>query len=479
MQATFYTNFSKRLNSTKRPETGTGTDITMTLKEPTSIIKPVFILTGYNLSYNYVKWGNRYYFVDDIVIVHNNIAEYHCHVDVLASFKASIGNSTQYILRSSRAYNGFINDSIYPTRADCTVNSTLFDQLECFESTHITLNTGHSYVIAIQNGKGGADGGISYYAMSDTSMNNLLKYMFDTVDYLDANDISQELQKELLNPFQYITSVMWFPFNIVDGVPDGIADPENIQFGYWYALDDLGSHIYGHRLQTTHLKFSKSAAIPAHPQAATRGNYLNSSPYTRRTLLFNSFGSIPIDSCYYTSLHPDSYDMTLMLDVDLITGSGTLRVVDYAGNTTYKGYSPVGVSSQISQIKRDAVGAGVSVLGAVWSAAHTNVLGFSQGVVSGLENLMPQRQTIGSIGSTADWKNQLKPILVSTFYSQSAMDADHLGRPLCDSRQISTLGATTGVSGYIQASHVDIDITGTEEEKQAIISYMEGGFYYE
>ena len=122
MQVTFYSSFSKKINSTKVPSgTGTeaGTTKTVVLKNPTSVLSPVFILTGYDLSYNFVKWGSRYYFVNDIIIVHNDVAEYHCSTDVLATYKTVIGASTQYVTRAASAAVSAINDAIYPTKADC------------------------------------------------------------------------------------------------------------------------------------------------------------------------------------------------------------------------------------------------------------------------------------------------------------------------------------------------------------------------
>ena len=80
MQITLYSGFSKRLNSLKVPTSGT--DKNVVLKNPTSEMRPVFILTGYNLAWNYIKWGASYYYVDDIIILNKEQAEYHCEKDI-------------------------------------------------------------------------------------------------------------------------------------------------------------------------------------------------------------------------------------------------------------------------------------------------------------------------------------------------------------------------------------------------------------
>ena len=92
MNITCYSGFSKKPNSTKQPSGGTSKSVV--LKQPTSVLNPVFLIEDYNLSWNYIKWGVRYYYVDDIVIVHNNIAEYHCSTDAMATFKRSMSPSS-------------------------------------------------------------------------------------------------------------------------------------------------------------------------------------------------------------------------------------------------------------------------------------------------------------------------------------------------------------------------------------------------
>ena len=476
MTVDFYIGFSKKPNSTKIPAT-TGPDAvsfnskTVTLKKPTSVLNPVFILNGYNLSYNYVKWGSRYYFVDDIVIVSNEVAEYHCSTDVLATYKTVIGSSTQYVTRAASAAISTINDAIYPTYAGCTVTNTTVDKLTCVEDGSVLLNGGGCYIIGIQNKRGTSHGGISYYAMSGTAMYNLLRFMFSDASFLDASDISLELQKELVNPFQYISSIMWYPID-----PTGsstITGTENLSFGYWDGPTEGANPVYGYPLNYRCITFSKSVILPKHPQALTRGAYLNGAPYTRHKLIFNSFGEIPIDATYFTSNTDSDRMMAIKCDLDLITGTGILQLTDPNGNVIYKNSGQVGVNSQISQITQNMLGAGVSILSGAVGLAYGNVVGFGQGILSGLQNIMPERQTTGHLGSIAAWECQANPRVVSTYFSQTPADVTQLGRPLCAPTQINTL------SGFVQVDRADIDITGTEKEKEKIISYMQGGFYYE
>ena len=88
--------FAKRRNSTKQPTSFTDVR-TVNLKEGTSEDRPTFILAGDLFGYNYVIWGTKYYFIVDIVSLHNGLTEVSCILDVLATYKAEILASTQYV----------------------------------------------------------------------------------------------------------------------------------------------------------------------------------------------------------------------------------------------------------------------------------------------------------------------------------------------------------------------------------------------
>lgn len=67
--------------------------LTGTIKDPSSIIRPEITIertspTGFN--YCYIDEFGRYYFVNDVVVIHNNIMRLRLSVDVLESFKNEI-----------------------------------------------------------------------------------------------------------------------------------------------------------------------------------------------------------------------------------------------------------------------------------------------------------------------------------------------------------------------------------------------------
>lgn len=448
-----YSGFSKAINSTKQP-TG-GRSINVTLKEGCSVLNPIFILHGYSLADNYVKWGVRYYYIDDIVILHNEVAEYHCSTDVLATFKADIGASSQFVLRADSAYDLFVTDTKYPTRCKSYVENVAFDNL------HGDFVNGGSLVIGVVNGIDAASAGVSYYCLTALEAKNLLDFMFAGT-WLNAADVSLELQKELVNPFQYIDSITWYPFDIPNS--DVPFTPKEIKFGYWG-----GSGVIGGLMETQNASkgFAQQITIPAHSQQS-RGYYLNGYPYTRLMLECYSFGNIPIDPSYFI----DDKNLTLGISVDFMTGMGKLTIrAGASGKLIYKQYTQIGVPMKISQVSQGLVAAGVSVLGGAIGIAYGNVVGVAQGVTSGLAAMMPQLASSGTNGTKSAFVTA--PNLIITRQNLVDEDKAQIGRPLCEVRTISTL------SGFVLCEGVDLNTSASKAEKQEIISYMEGGFFYE
>ena len=65
---------------------------------------------------NYVKLSspiNRYYYVDDIIVVANKLVEIRCHVDVLMTYKDAIRANTAIIQRQENQWNLYLNDGTF------------------------------------------------------------------------------------------------------------------------------------------------------------------------------------------------------------------------------------------------------------------------------------------------------------------------------------------------------------------------------
>ena len=116
------------------------------IKFPSSIIDPTLTLNGTAIAnlwqFNYIRLDefDRYYFIDDIISIANNLWEVHCHVDVLMSWKDEIKTNNALVTRSSNKGNPYLQDKINRVLPEYTV--TKYSNLDIFK-TDLTDYGGH------------------------------------------------------------------------------------------------------------------------------------------------------------------------------------------------------------------------------------------------------------------------------------------------------------------------------------------------
>lgn len=451
-----FSSASKRLNSTKQ--------LTMTesydcvFKNGCDLLNPTLLLELNTESFpNYTEFliGTKYYNVKTIRSVREHLFEVDGHIDVLATYKNSIGATGEYVTRSASAYNLDIIDAMYPTYGKSSISEMEFNSL------HTAFTNGGSFVIGITNGATHESAGVTYYVLNDIVMIRLLTFMYGT-GWLNATDISVDLQKQLVNPFQYIDSIRWYPFDIANSGLISLGSGD-IEFGFWNS--GITAPII--RASDCVCGFAESITIPNHPQYS-RGHYLNASPYTRMSLNCYTFGQVPVD----TSIFVSNNLLTLGIGVDVITGLGrmTLRCGSDAIPFFTK-FGQIGVDCKVAQINTGFLNSVTSAVDMLFSPLNAAIRGAGSGVVSGFQSLLPQLSSSGSNGSKMAYN--IEPRVTITRQNLVNEDLPQLGRPLCEPKTINTL------AGYIKCENVDIDIACTESEKLEIIKFMENGFFYE
>ena len=445
----------KRDNSTKRP-TGNGWELNCILKEGSSLINPTISIdmgiTQDPSQYNYahIPVFDRYYFIEDWYF---DMGLWHASMrcDVLATYKSEIGSANLYVLRSSNAYDGRIIDNLYPQKTGCDFSSVVGD----------TIWGGFRYVIGVAN-QYPTIASLCYYVMSRAGLANfnqeLMSNGFLTNNGFQATvDFTLDLQKAWVNPMQYIRSAIAIPYS----VPSSDTRPADIN-GWSFALGSVPVLT----TDTSIINIYRSFNIPKHPDSTSKGTYLNSSPFTIATLTVAPFGCIDLDTSVLANADTVDLDITL----DALTGLGILTVW-CNGVVLNRIEAQVGIPVSLSQVTRDYLGATTSILGAVGSATAGNVFGVAGSIGNAVSSLQPRAQTIGSGGGIAQL--DLRPRLDMQFFRSVDDDLAHNGRPLCQIRNIASLG------GYMIIQDGDVAITGTATEDKLIRSYLEGGFYYE
>lgn len=123
-----------------------GLDITgCVLKEETSILRPTIrIRTGspiHTYNYMYIPEFERYYFIDDIVSIHNDLWDVSGHVDVLETFQNGIKAQDAIIKRQEGSYNLYLDDPEFKTYN--------YEQIQTLKFPANTFNKTLSYVLTV------------------------------------------------------------------------------------------------------------------------------------------------------------------------------------------------------------------------------------------------------------------------------------------------------------------------------------------
>ena len=457
---------SKRDNSTKQP-TGTGTEFNCVLKSGSGIMHPVLSfdlgLTSDPSQYNYayIPAFERYYFVEEWYF-DRALWTASLRVDVLATYKSVIGSSSLYVMRAAGASDGNIIDTLYPAKTGCSYSS---------DTKTNPWQSANCFVVGVVT-KEATMGSLKYYVLGSGQLTTMCQSLMDKDNIItaangfDLTELSQGLQLSLVDPIQYVKTCIMLPVAYTDMADYGAAEQV-------YVYNFTPGLIQGIVIQpNTKVSKSYSFTIPKHPDTNSRGNYVNSAPFTSLTLTIPPWGTIDID----TSVTANASTLYVDVDLDPITGKGIL-VVKANNIVLNRLEAQVGVPISLSSVTRDYIGAATSALGAVGgmiSGFTGNVSGFigaASGLGNAVESIMPRAQTIGTTGSFVSNRGDFR--LDAQFFRPVDDDNTHNGRPLCQMKTISSL------SGYMLIQDGDVATNGTSAEDAAIRNYLETGFYYE
>lgn len=455
--------FSKRLNSTARPSGGTSYNCSLKSesgkKQPYLEIATTNNPTAYN--YAYIPTYGRYYYITDWIYEGGRWAAY-LSVDVLASFKTEIGNTSLYILRSSEEYDNKVLDNNYPAKlGEIIVVSN--------PATNWALSYDDgSYVLGVVS-KAAISGAVAYYVLSFAQMAAFRNAMMNLQSIPDWNtdwstyftEFNGEVAKALINPFQYVVSCTWFPF----AVSGGAAAP--LDFGYW------SSGVSAARLASSLRSATISAAVPQNykgtPEEWRRLN-------ARYAFTCEPFGTIELDPNFAA----EATQINANWICDTITGAATMRISDNNGHLYGVLGAQLGVPVQLAQLSTDYAGLAHTALdtvgGGIGSILRGDIAGAVTGAASGIvdaaEKSVPVVNTAGSGGGIGAIRAYAH--METSFQEIVETDNDTFGRPLCKVKTPAELG------GFMIAKRGDkVRCAGSDEEKDQIKNYIEGGFYYE
>lgn len=492
MEIIFYYH-RKKVNSTALPIQGIFKNCS--IKDVSSLINP-YIEIAENLSvappwnYCYIPAYNRYYWIIEWTW-ERGFWSAELSVDVLASYRETIFNSTLYVVRSASNYDGNIIDKIYPTKID---NELIRVPLAQPWSVDV-IPTNGTFVIGVIAPGGGYFGSMNYYAMSQSGYAKLCDYLSSqavtTEEGFNEDDCSLALQKALVDPFQYIKSCKWIPLAYNDTNFKGVHRT-SIPIYQWSV--DVGACT---QLVKCYGSVEFNVDMRRHPQTNDRGMFVNYEPYTNINMFLPPFGTFPLDTTY-TGINRSGFQVSML--VDYITGGGAyyVQVLDPEGKQCgiiANGYGQVAVDMQLSQVNTSMMGlaftkAGVGVdelvsglsLGqmtptdTIGENPISNVGGIirnagMQSIGNAVQARFSKAVTSGTQGGFSSYAHV--PYIDYQFFTLVDDDITEEGRPLMQNVRLGNL------SGYCICKNGDVAIGGTAQEQNAIKTYLESGVYIE
>ena len=451
MQIYLYQNFGKRADSTAQPS-GSYTTKTVQLKQETSIESPVFILSGFDVTCNYIyvpSW-NRYYFVSDWKKGNNDLYAIECTLDHLATYKTEIGNYTAFVERTSDSskYDVQLYDGAITSSEKVVTTSQAETELPF---------RGGVVVCRVLNTLG-----VTTYIGSADSFSNLFDPNIGTITPSTIEDAIENLLKFMIcDPPGFVIDVYFLPVKLSYLTANCVY--ATVQSG-WYASSQTA---YRWNALAPIINGTVSVSKPASYYSDFReGN----ESFSKYSIYIPAVGECPLPA--------DVIDASLSLDwaIDIFTGDLTYNL--YATKTsktlvaTYSGNikSPMKTGSMVP-----SAGAVVSsAAGIVTGVATGNPLAIGASVVNATQNLIANVPSVGGTQGSCVGFLLNRNVVVSQLNKSSAdIPVDVVGRPCCKNLQISSL------SGYVKCAGANIVIPGTITEKNLVNNSLNSGFYYE
>lgn len=461
--------FAKLENSTARPASSSWAEYSVVLKEGSDYTDPVLhIAADFSVIYgcNYAVFLNRYYWITNIRAERSGYCIVSMHCDVLATYKSAIGNSNLYILRASAAYDGTVKDTFYPMIASARYNT----QEEDPNTLPLDYSSGY-YLINIA-GTQTANG--TLIQLTPANYKALIASLYSQIDGFQLEDVINNVVKRFGgNPQALLTSVMWFPFSFVSP-----TNEDDVYIGSW------DSGVSGNVLVNP-MKFMSRLTWPIirHPDAATRGAFLNLQPYINYTLFLPGAGAVSLDTTkmigaanIFVTRLLDGFTGQIKYVVSCGAGANPTTQDPVLANVTGQYGVPIRVKG--SDNTGAVIAGALSTAGGIAAAIATGgaalpIIGASTAGIGTIDTAISGAAFSSDTGGGIVNIYQQPVRLNTAYYSIAAEDNAQHGRPLMAVRKPSA------IPGYIKVYDGFVEISGPLPEQQEIKRHLESGFFYE
>jgi len=464
MNLKLWKNFTKKSKSTLRPTAAADYDLTVYLKEDTTLDKPTFLLDSVDLSCNYAQFSGRYYFIQDIRMGITHQYEVECITDYAATYKNIIGQANLFVERASHTYDVNITDNYISQKQTYAISQ---QQVNVFNDlNYISVSSG-TFILRVVGAQGiqtqtVENPGITSYLVAPWELEQILDFLFTDTNFTDV--ITDGIVKAFFNPFQYIVDLIWVPIDIFNYDlyhPQAIRN--QVRIGWWNTLVSA--------IVLTE-NFYSTEELPIFTKRYNDFRDYNSD-WTRFKVYAPLIGQFELSA---TDVYQN--DLYVHYLIDSVAGSGLFLITHGPNNASgakiiYQETFDFGVKVQIGQVATDVVNIGSNLLSAAGSAVSGNYVSTATSVMNAIMNtIQPTPSVKGQSASKMIYKNPYLSLLRYTA-DTAEIPMYYSGRPLYQHKQISS------IPGYIKCADADIELSGLAGDREEVNLLLNGGFYYE
>lgn len=470
-----------------------------TLRDESSVVNPTLIIEHATFpawNYAYIPAFNRYYFIAEITSVRTGLWRISFRVDVLMSYKETIGETYAMVDRNEHSYDPYLFDDLYPPRYNKEVSEyTVFNvagftptirfktDVDLVETPHIAVTSINTQRQNVNEDSASPDP--AYLpAIKGNNFVNGLRLMTYALDSTDLSALTRDLITNSSHA-SYILSVIAFPYELDSS---GSLDLMNLYVGNDTVKTAGNTPI---KVQSLKNPFISYAVLNDFMMDASE-DFLDFEPYKVRELYvpFCGWYKIPYEVCA-------GHEILVYYSIDQIMGAATAYVYDKTAHRLLWSSPcqlgtklPVNTTNALENKKTEdsnnlnlimsLVGSAASIgIGAATSnpiAVAGGVLAGANGIASYIDkanHIIDRAQATAANATTAMSSPQKCRMRVTRFYSSEYDEAfaHQFGKPLRRVRRLSSL------TGHTVVSSIHLEIAGAyPAEVNAIESILKEGF---
>lgn len=472
----YFYHMTKRNKSTKVPTTESYVKVSASLKDGTSITKPVLLLQTFQAgayNYFYIPSFNRYYFITDAKSI-ENMWEVAGTEDYLASYKTAIGATSCNILYASGSTKNIVD-----TRIPVDASPLLGHNYAAVSG--MTITEGNGAVILGITGKGSFG---SYLMYNSTQVSELLDGIDDWSNFITDN---WTFTKQLFfggSASECLRSAIAIPL-VFGGSDVSGGGAVNLSLGNYPCKDGNGNNIQGYKITKPILKYTGTISIPW--QSA---DWKRVSNYTTIKLYLPFIGIINLPA---TELKNDSqvkaqYAINVTsgdISVEVYGATSLLKVATASGNCAMPtAYGSTGIDT--SKLTT-AIATGAGSLVALSSAVASGGASLAAQAAIGAGFASAAGQTIAAFGGSGDGSgglgggsNQGLDKVMHCFVIQKQLTDTQTNLDPIIGKPFMAKSTPNQFTGYVQTDGFQFEhVQAFSSEKDMINQLMDSGIYYE